>query len=95
MTILSSRSPEAVDIELEFIEPFASISKTEFRSVEVDGATRVTWTMIVALAQRDMKNQEIATTLGLSLRTVENHLGRAYAKLGVRSRTELALLRPD
>ncbi len=39
-------------------------------------------------------NREAAAALFLSPKTVENHLGRVYAKLGVRSRTELgALLR--
>ncbi len=47
---------------------------------------------IVALAQRGQTNAEIASLLQLSPRTVENHLARAYGKLGVRSRTELALL---
>lgn len=47
---------------------------------------------IVGLAQRGLMNAEIATQMKLSLRTVENHLSRAYSKLGVRSRTELALL---
>jgi DNA-binding NarL/FixJ family response regulator len=36
-----------------------------------------------------MMNGEIAKQLEVSLRTVENHLSRAYDKLGVRSRTEL------
>jgi pimeloyl-ACP methyl ester carboxylesterase len=47
---------------------------------------------VVRLAQRGLMNAEIAGQLKLSLRTVENHLSRAYGKLGVRSRTELALL---
>jgi len=47
---------------------------------------------IVGLAQRGLTNTEIARQLTLSPRTVENHLARAYQKLGVRSRTELALL---
>jgi pimeloyl-ACP methyl ester carboxylesterase/DNA-binding CsgD family transcriptional regulator len=47
---------------------------------------------VVRLAQRGLKNAEIARQLKVSLRTVENHLSRAYGKLGVRSRTELALL---
>lgn len=47
---------------------------------------------VVGLAQRGLTNTEIADQLKLSPRTVENHLGRAYEKLGVRSRTELALL---
>jgi pimeloyl-ACP methyl ester carboxylesterase/DNA-binding CsgD family transcriptional regulator len=47
----------------------------------------------VGLAQRGLTNVEIASQLKLSSRTVENHLARAYQKLGVRSRTELALLK--
>ncbi len=46
----------------------------------------------VGLAQRGLTNTEIASQLKLSARTVENYLARAYRKLGVRSRTELALL---
>jgi DNA-binding CsgD family transcriptional regulator len=36
-------------------------------------------------------SKTIAAALGLSRRTVENHLGRVYTKIGVRSRQELAL----
>ena len=35
-------------------------------------------------------NKEVAATLFLSEKTVENVLSRVYAKLGVRRRTELA-----
>lgn len=43
-------------------------------------------------------NQETADELGLSVRTVQKHLERAFRKLGVHSRTEAAaqlLARPD
>lgn len=50
---------------------------------------------VAGLARRGLTNAEIAANLSLSLRTIENHLSRAYGKLGVRSRTELALLRRD
>ncbi|NUR00297.1 MAG: helix-turn-helix transcriptional regulator, partial [Streptomyces sp.] len=45
---------------------------------------------VVTLAVAQMSNQEIADRLVLSVRTVENHLYRAYGKLGVTTRTELA-----
>jgi DNA-binding NarL/FixJ family response regulator len=37
-----------------------------------------------------LTNAEIAARLHLSLRTVENHVAHALAKLGLRNRTELA-----
>lgn len=45
---------------------------------------------IALAAARGASSQEIAEQLSLSVRTVENHLYRAYAKLGVTSRRELA-----
>ena len=47
-------------------------------------------TRVAALVAEGRTNREVAAALFLSERTVENHLSRAYTKLGVRSRTELA-----
>jgi DNA-binding CsgD family transcriptional regulator len=44
---------------------------------------------IVALVQGGQSNREIARSLSLSARTVEGHLYRIFAKLGVNSRAEL------
>jgi ATP/maltotriose-dependent transcriptional regulator MalT len=46
---------------------------------------------VAKLAAAGRTNREIADTLFMSVRTVEGHLSRSYAKLGVRSRTELGL----
>lgn len=46
------------------------------------------WDVATAAAAR-ARNREIAERLGLSLRTVENHLASAYRKLGVSGRDEL------
>lgn len=45
---------------------------------------------IAALVGVGQTNREVATTLFMSVRTVESHLGRIYRKLGLRSRTELS-----
>jgi DNA-binding CsgD family transcriptional regulator len=45
---------------------------------------------VVRLAAGGLANRAIAEELVVSLRTVENHLHRAFAKLGVRSRSELS-----
>ena len=47
---------------------------------------------IAGQAARGARNDEIADAVGLSRRTVEWYLSRIYRKLGVRSRTELAVL---
>jgi DNA-binding CsgD family transcriptional regulator len=46
---------------------------------------------VAALAAAGRTNREIAETLFMSVRTVEGHLSHVFAKLGTRSRTELAL----
>ena len=45
---------------------------------------------VVELVASGKSNKEAAAALFLSTRTVEGHLSRAYGKLGVRSRVELA-----
>jgi DNA-binding CsgD family transcriptional regulator len=44
---------------------------------------------VAGLAADGMGNREIAQTLFVTIKTVENHLARAYQKLGIRSRAEL------
>ncbi|MFF0542381.1 AAA family ATPase [Nocardia thailandica] len=51
-------------------------------------------TQIVRLAAQGLSNREIAERLFLSHRTVGHHLYKAYPKLGVASRAELAGLDP-
>jgi DNA-binding CsgD family transcriptional regulator len=48
-------------------------------------------TRVARLAAAGRTNREIASSMSMSVRTVEGHLSHTYAKLGVRSRTELAL----
>jgi DNA-binding CsgD family transcriptional regulator len=45
---------------------------------------------VAGLVAEGRSNKEVAAALFVSVRTVEGHLGKIYAKLGVRSRAELA-----
>lgn len=54
------------------------------------GALSATERQVARLAAQGLTNAEIATRLFLTARTVESNLTRAYAKLGVRSRAQLA-----
>jgi DNA-binding CsgD family transcriptional regulator len=47
---------------------------------------------VAALVAQGRKNREIAQELFVTVATVEGHLTRVYAKLGIRSRSELARL---
>ena len=42
------------------------------------------------LAAHGLTNKEIARHLSIAVHTVEVHLSRAYLKLGIRSRSQLA-----
>jgi DNA-binding CsgD family transcriptional regulator len=44
---------------------------------------------VARLARDGRSNQQIATELFISARTVEWHLGKAFTKLGISSRREL------
>ena len=48
---------------------------------------------VTSLVAQGLSNREVAAELYVSPKTVQYHLTRVYAKLGVRSRTELAALR--
>jgi DNA-binding CsgD family transcriptional regulator len=48
---------------------------------------------VTALVAQGLSNREVAAELYVSPKTVQYHLTRIYAKLGVRSRAELAAMR--
>jgi DNA-binding CsgD family transcriptional regulator len=50
---------------------------------------------VAGLVAQGLRNREVAAELYLSVKTVQFHLTRVYAKLGIRSRVELAALPPS
>ncbi len=73
---------------------WAERARAELRRISGRAATPGALTpaeaRIAALVAEGKTNREVAAALFLSERTVEGHLSRVFAKLGVRSRTELA-----
>ena len=59
------------------------------RSVTTGGLT-ATERRVAELAVEGLANKEIARTLVVTVNTVEFHLRNTYAKLGIRSRVQLA-----
>jgi DNA-binding CsgD family transcriptional regulator len=97
-------SREAIEAALEAFEKigaagWAGKARTELgriggrtREQGLTGAER----RVAALVAEGRTNREVAAALFLGERTVETHLSHVYAKLGVRSRAELARkFRPD
>lgn len=62
------------------------------RRLRITGADALTATerRIAAMAAQGMTNRSVAQALFVSEKTVETHLGHAYRKLGISSRTHLA-----
>lgn len=89
---------EAIEAALEGFERLGAASWANAARAElgrVGGRTRVEGltpaeTRVADLVAEGRTNREVAATLFLGERTVASHLTHIYAKLGVRSRTELA-----
>jgi DNA-binding CsgD family transcriptional regulator len=60
------------------------------RRPSAGGELTATERRVVELAAGGLANKQIASALVVTVHTVEVHLARAYAKLGVRSRAQLA-----
>jgi DNA-binding CsgD family transcriptional regulator len=89
---------DAIGAAVEGFEELGAATWSEKARAElgrVGGRTRIEGltpaeSRVAALAAEGRTNKEIAAALFLSERTVETHLTHVYAKLGVRSRAELA-----
>jgi DNA-binding CsgD family transcriptional regulator len=89
---------EAIQAALDGFEQLGAATWVEKASGElgrISGRTRqegltAAERRVAALVAEGRTNREVATALFLTERTVASHLTHVYAKLGVRSRTELA-----
>jgi DNA-binding CsgD family transcriptional regulator len=68
----------------------AELERVGGRRPRAGGELTPTERQIVELAAGGLANKEIAQALDLAVHTVEVHLSRAYSRLGVRSRAQLA-----
>ena len=93
---------ERAAAELEEIGSFgwaeqarSELSRVGSRKPQAAGElTPAEWN-VAELAAEGLANKEIAQKLFVTVRTVELHLSHVYAKLGIRSRTQLARSLPD
>ena len=65
------------------------IGRIGLRRSSVSGGLTPAQERVVELVVSGMSNREIASTLYMSVRSVESHLTKAYRELGVKSRSQL------
>jgi len=90
---------EAIEAALSLFEQLGAatwVRKARSELGRISGRTRADGLTaaerrVAALVAEGRTNREVAAALFLGERTVASHLNHIYAKLGVRSRTELAL----
>jgi DNA-binding CsgD family transcriptional regulator len=68
----------------------SELARVGARRRRADGGLTPTEHRVAALAAEGLSNKEIAATLFVTVHTIEVHLSHAYAKLGIRSRSQLA-----
>jgi DNA-binding CsgD family transcriptional regulator len=68
----------------------AELARVSGRAREASGKLTPSEQRVVELVAGGLSNKQVAARLFVSIHTVETHLTNAYAKLGVRSRTQLA-----
>jgi len=68
----------------------AELDRVSGRRAAPGGGLTPTEQRVADLVASGLSNKEVAAQLFVSVYTVEAHLSRVYAKLGIRSRTQLA-----
>jgi len=68
----------------------SELARVGARRPALDGELTPAERGVAELAARGLANKEIAQEMVVSVKTVEFHLSNTYAKLGIRSRTQLA-----
>jgi DNA-binding CsgD family transcriptional regulator len=90
-------------LEAMGIEAFAERARRELlatgetarrRTVETSNQLTVQEALIARLARDGLSNQQIGARLFLSVRTVQYHLAKVFAKLGISSRSQLDIVLP-
>jgi DNA-binding CsgD family transcriptional regulator len=71
-------------------EAHSELARIQARRPRPRGSLTPAEEQVAQLAAAGLANKEIARTLFISVHTVEEHLSRTYAKLGIRSRSQLA-----